>query len=108
MHLGFLDSSVSFDPDPAPRTQWLDRMSSVGADRMRIAINWARIATRAPQPGEDPADPAWPGYQWGPVDVAVAEATAHGLTPIVSINGAPSWAEGPWAPAERAAGSRAP
>ena len=108
MHLGFLDSSVSFDPDPALRAQWLDRMSSVGADRIRIAVNWRAIAVRAPQPGEDIADPAWPGYRWESVDVAVAEATARGLTPIVSINGAPNWAEGPGRPASAPPGSWRP
>jgi hypothetical protein len=108
MHLGFVDSSVSFDPDPALRARWLDRMSAVGADRIRIAVNWARIATRAPRPGEDAADPAWPGYQWGAIDVALAEATARGLTPIVSINGAPSWAEGPGRPASAPPGTWRP
>src|SRR6188508_2734820 len=72
MHVGLVDSSVSFDPDPALRAQWLDRISGLGADRIRIAVNWRGIATRAPAPGEDPADPAWPGYRWAGVDAAVA------------------------------------
>ena len=108
MHLGLVDSSVSFDPDPALRAQWLDRISGLGADRIRIAVNWRGITTRAPAPGEDPADPAWPGYRWGGVDAAVAEATARGLTPIVSINGAPDWAEGPDRPASAPPGSWRP
>src|SRR5512133_1572186 len=73
MHLGLVDSSVSFDPDPALRAQWLARIAGVGADRIRIAVNWRGIATRPPQPGENPADPAWPGYRWDRVDIAVAE-----------------------------------
>lgn len=108
MHLGLVDSSVSFDPDPALRAQWLDRISGVGADRIRIAVSWRGITSRAPAPGEDPADPAWTGYRWGGVDDAVAEATARGLTPIVSINGAPDWAEGPARPPSAPPGSWRP
>jgi hypothetical protein len=108
IHLGFVDSSVSFDADPALRAQWLDRMSGVRADRVRIAVNWAQVVARAPQTGEDTTDAAWPGYRWGPVDTAVAEATARGLTPIVSLNGAPTWAEGPGRPASAPPGSWRP
>jgi hypothetical protein len=108
MHLGFLDGSVSFDPDPAVRSEWLDRMSQVGADRIRIPISWRFIAARAPQPGEDTGDPAWPGYRWGIVDAALTEAAARGLTPIMSIQGAPEWAEGPARPASAPPGSWRP
>ena len=108
MHLGFLDGSVSFDADPALRGQWLDRMVAVRADRIRIPISWRFIATRAPQAGEDAADPAWPGYRWGPLDTAVAQATARGLTPIVLITGAPDWAEGPNRPPTAPPGSWRP
>ena len=108
MHLGLLDSAVSYDLDPALRAQWLDRMTGVGADRIRISVNWSRIEPRAPQPGEDAADPAWPGYQWGALDTAVAEATARGLTAILTITAAPSWAEGPDRPAGAPPGSWRP
>ena len=105
MHLGLLDSAVSYDLDPALRAQWLDRMTGVGADRIRISVNWSRIEPRAPQPGEDAADPAWPGYQWGALDTAVAEATARGLTAILTITAAPS---GPRDPTAQPVRRRAP
>jgi hypothetical protein len=108
MHVGFVDNSISFGADPASRAEWLDRIASVGADRIRVAVNWRAIASRAPLPGEDTADPAWPGYRWESVDIAVNEATARGLTPIVSINGAPDWFEGPQRPGSAPPGSWRP
>jgi hypothetical protein len=98
MHTGFLDPTVSYDLTPADRGAWLDRIRSVGADRMRVFASWAKLVTRAPIQGEDTSNPSWPGYNWTALDNAVNEASARGLQPIVSFLRAPSWAEGPGRP----------
>lgn len=108
MHLGFYDSSISFDGSPVVRAAWLDRLSGIKATRLRIGVDWSEIATRAPNPGENTADPAWPGYRWAPLDGAVAEASARGLDPILTPVFAPRWAEGPGRPSSGRAGAWRP
>jgi hypothetical protein len=108
MHLGFVESSIAFDPDPAARAAWLDRLAGINANRIRVDLHWRSVASRAPQAGENPADPAWPGYRWARSDAAVAEATARGLAPIILINASPDWAAGPRRPADAPPGSWRP
>ena len=103
LHLGFLDETVLGDPDASVRAQWLTKISSIGARRMRINVVWSKIATRAPQGGENPSDPAWAGYSWEALDAAIGDVRTHGLIPILTFLSAPDWAEG----ADRAASVRA-
>src|SRR5919202_6827114 len=76
--LGFLDDGISFDPDPADRAAWLERVAGLGANVMRVNVTWSTIATRAPLPGDDPKDPTWPGYNWSAVDAALRDIVGHG------------------------------
>lgn len=99
LHLGFLDESVLADPDAAVREQWLTKIRSAGARRMRINVVWSKIATRAPHAGENPSDPAWTGYSWEALDNAVSHVRNHGLVPILTFLSAPEWAEGAGRPA---------
>ena len=94
LHLGFLDEAVLADPDAAERAEWLTKIRSVGARRMRLNVVWSRVATRAPHAGENPSDPAWPGYSWGALDNAISDVRSHGLVPILTFLSAPEWAEG--------------
>ena len=65
MHLGLVDSAVSFDPDPALRAQWLDRITGVGADRIRIAVNWRGIADPRPAARRGRRGPRLAGLSMG-------------------------------------------
>src|SRR5439155_25377658 len=68
LHVGFVEAGTPDGGSPAARAAWLDGLAHLGADRQRIHALWSRIATRAPAPGEDPADPGWPGYDWTSLD----------------------------------------
>ena len=68
----------------------------------------------APTQPASPRDPADPAYDWAAIDAAVAAARARGLRLLLSIDGAPRWAQGSgrpsslyttaWKPSARAAG----
>ncbi len=68
---------------------------ATGATAIRIYAIWKRYAPATRPAGFDPADPADPGYDWSLLDEQVRQAKANGLEPILSIEGAPDWAEGP-------------
>ena len=69
---------------------------TAGASFVRIDMGWQYIlrpaALKTKPKGFDPADPNDPNYDWGSVDAQVRDAVRHGLEPIVTVFGAPSWA----------------
>ena len=60
---------------------------------------WSQVAPLVPSPSFDPADPSSPGYDWSATDAAVRDLSSHGLQVLLNLTGAPTWAEGPAAPA---------
>jgi hypothetical protein len=91
LSIGFIDGL--FTTGEAPR--WLDTAQREGADLVRIPSGWGSLSPTRPQRATDPADPA---YRWTALDDAVKAATARNLAPMVSLTGAPAWAEGPSRP----------
>ncbi|HJQ74750.1 MAG TPA: cellulase family glycosylhydrolase [Gaiellaceae bacterium] len=84
-----------FDPfifDGPQRTSAFAMAHGAGAAYVRLVATWNTIAPAQPAPGFNAADPASPGYSWGAVDSAVADAEAAGLTPILDVTSAPTWA----------------
>jgi len=65
---------------------------AAGATAIRFYAIWSRVAPGA-RP-VDPANPADPAYNWSIMDQQVRVAKANGLEPILSIEGAPDYAEG--------------
>jgi hypothetical protein len=63
-----------------------------------IYITWASVAPSNKPLGFVPSNPLDSNYHWGTIDAAVRDASARGLTPLLAITGAPSWAEGPGRP----------
>ena len=102
LRLGFLDSVFT---EPGSRDPWLDRAVASGSDIVRLSSGWAGIAPARPA---DPADPADPAYRWESLDESVKAARARGLDVIVSLTGAPRWAEGPGRPADAGPGTWRP
>jgi hypothetical protein len=100
--LGIVDPALQ-DPDTAPT--WLPKARVSGATALRLTVTWAAIAQREPADGSNPSDPA---YEWEATDASVRLAVAAGMTPTLSANAAPSWAEGRNRPASAAAGSWRP
>lgn len=92
--LGVTDPALS-SPDPALREEWDAKASSTRADLALLGVSWSAIAPRTRPAGFNPADPADPAYDWESLDNAVRGAVAHGLQPLLNIEFAPRWAEGP-------------
>jgi hypothetical protein len=63
---------------------------SSGASLVRLALNWDDVAPTQKPASWDPANPADPHYDWSYIDRGVVEA---GLTPMVLVDDAPSWAQ---------------
>jgi len=85
-------------PDPGLRGEWLARARGAGAELALLGVNWSAVAPSAPPAGFDAADPADPAYDWAALDGAVVDAVAQGLAPVLNVQSAPAWAEGPGRP----------
>jgi hypothetical protein len=92
------DDHLLLRSGPATRDAALDEMSALGADTVRLLVEWERLA---PAPGAlrrpagfDGGDPAaYPLGAWDGLDGAVAGAQARGLRVLVTFSGpGPAWA----------------
>jgi hypothetical protein len=80
---------------PARMPDAFDGVRAAGATAIRIYAIWRRTAPASRPANFDPANPADPAYDWSLLDEQVRLAKARRLEPILSIEGAPDWAEGP-------------
>jgi hypothetical protein len=101
---GFADPLFG-SPNASVRQAWLGRAHEAGAGLVRIHAFWSLIAPTRPANPTDPSDPA---YSFDALDAAVTAAVANGLSPLVTVTGAPGWAEGPGRPQGAAAGAWKP
>jgi hypothetical protein len=91
-----LQTAVDTTPSSGAYEQLtLEHIRDVGAQFVKIGINWSDVAPVSPQPGFNPANPDDPSYRWERVDRMVTDAVAHGLTPYITIVSAPSWGQLP-------------
>ena len=77
---------------------------TTGARFVRIAAYWRHVAPKTLPAGWQPENPADPHYDWSYVDQGVTEAVKAGLTPLLLVDGAPTWAQRCNAPAAASAG----
>ncbi len=56
-------------------------------------IRWKNIAPDKLPPAWNPEDPADPNYDWDFIDKWVTRAVSAGLTPVLQVRSAPTWAE---------------
>ena len=70
------------------------RTAATGASTVRLILYWVNVAPTVRRPDFDPTNPADAAYRWEAFDREVTYAVAAGLSPIVSIMWAPTWAEG--------------
>jgi hypothetical protein len=84
------------DAGPFAVPEWMPAafadVRAAGGTVIRFYASWRRTAPGA-RPA-DPANPADPAYDWSLLDQQVRVAKANRLEPILSIEGAPDWAEG--------------
>ncbi|MGZ4250939.1 MAG: hypothetical protein ACXVUE_21865, partial [Solirubrobacteraceae bacterium] len=93
---------------PAADATWIPRAVAEGAGIVRVNVIWSRVAPRIRPGSFDPADPSSPGYDWTTVDAAVRNLSSRGIQVLLNFWGAPTWAQGPGAPAGGARGSWRP
>jgi hypothetical protein len=74
------------------RAVGFQKARAAGASYVRISAVWNAIAPDSPPDGFNAADPASQGYDWNWLDSTVESAEAAGLTPMLDIINAPSWA----------------
>lgn len=94
LHLGFTPTQEFSGADAGT---WLDRARAESGSVVRVYASWSTVSPGRPSDAEA-SDPAWPGYRWTAVDAQVRQAVAHGLQPLVMVNDAPAWAQGPGRP----------
>jgi hypothetical protein len=84
--------------DAGLRDAWMDRAREARANLVLLGVGWSGIAPATRPAGFDPADPADPAYKWEALDGAVRSAVSRGMQPVLPIDYAPAWAEGPGRP----------
>jgi hypothetical protein len=94
IELGVTDPALA-SSDPVLRDEWMARAASARAGLVLLGVDWSRIAPSRRPAGFDAADPADPAYDWEALDGAVRAAVARGMQPLLEIDVAPKWAEGP-------------
>ena len=99
---GFSDT-IYGSPDSAERALWFDRTAQENAGLVRLAVGWSSVAASQPA---NPGDPS--SYNLSGLDQIVREARARGLSVMLTVNGTPSWAEGPGRPASADPGTWKP
>jgi hypothetical protein len=93
--LGFNDSEVVASGDPAEMALEMGRAAAAGATVWRVQILWSTISPTQPPSLTQAANPNWSGYDWSQIDTIVRAVGAAGLQPLLAIQNAPAWAEGP-------------
>lgn len=94
LELGVTDPALT-SPDPALREEWMARAADARASLALLVVDWSKLVPARRPAGFDPADPADPAYRWEALDGAVRSAVAHGVQPLLAVDVAPAWAEGP-------------
>jgi hypothetical protein len=74
------------------RQHWFDETVRSNAGLVRLSMGWRHVV--GDEPPANPSDPGDPAYDFSLFDSQVREATARGLTVLITVSGAPEWAEG--------------
>lgn len=80
-------------PDSITQAATVRQMRAAGLQAVRINVSWADVAPARRPADFDPSDPSDARYSWKSVDREVVAAVKAGMQPILSIYGAPTWAE---------------
>jgi hypothetical protein len=76
---------------PGTLEQRLGTLDDLGVQVVRLTVRWDQVAPTKPADQRDPYDPA---YRWGPFEDALKGLRAHHIAALVTIWGAPPWANG--------------
>jgi hypothetical protein len=70
-----------------------ERIAAAGASIARFTVTWRDMVPAKLPAAWDPKSPADTSYAWGNLDSELRLAVANGLSPLVTILGAPAWAQ---------------
>lgn len=99
--LGLQDPGFT-DPGTSAESQFAYKaLRTVHGSTIRITVSWNAVAPAGSQmpTGFDPSNPADPGYRWSAIDAAVRSASTHHDRVLLTLTGAPRWAQAPGKPA---------
>ena len=105
LDVGFSDDLFT-SANAADRTSQRSTLRGTPA-RASCGSTSSGVPSRPTRPAA-PQDPADPAYRWGALDAGVRDAQARGLKVLLTITGAPAWAEGPGRPRSAAPGTWKP
>jgi hypothetical protein len=90
-----LTTAVYLDPEARDADAGLAfaRTRAVGANVVRLIVYWREVAPSVKPPGFDATNPDDPAYKWKDFDRQVTAAVRSGLQPLVTVLGAPNWAQ---------------
>ncbi|MDA8067319.1 MAG: hypothetical protein M0T77_01705, partial [Actinomycetota bacterium] len=94
--------------NPATQAFWVPRAHAEHAQMVRLDVSWAGVAPQTLPAGFDASNPAAQGYDWTTVDQQVRELAAAHFQIMITVQGAPSWAQGPDMPTTAAPGTWKP
>jgi len=102
----FQDDALLRGSGDAERANTLDEIDALGADVVKVLVNWRAIAPATKPDGFDGTDPAsYSADAWAPYDDLVSQTRARGMRVYFALGGlAPDWASGN----SRVAGSARP
>ncbi|MDX6465774.1 MAG: hypothetical protein QOI27_814 [Gaiellaceae bacterium] len=76
---------------PGTLSQRLATLDNIGTRLVRFTLRWDQVAPSRPANARDPADTA---YKWGQFEVVLRALHADGIDTVVTLYGAPRWANG--------------
>ena len=76
---------------PGTLNQRLATFKQLGVPLVRFTLHWNEIALRRPK---DPASPRDRAYNWRRTDRILRGLRRYGLTPVLTLVGTPTWANG--------------
>jgi hypothetical protein len=94
LKLGVTDPVLS-SSDAGLRDEWMAKAENARADIVLLGVNWSSIAPARRPAGFDAVNPADSAYDWETLDRTVRSVVAQGMQPLLAIDFAPAWAEGP-------------
>lgn len=90
-----MQTGIDVDPTGPEGDLTLAHVHDVGAQFIRLSVDWSAVAPKNPPPGFNPANPDDPSYDWSGVDRELTRMVADGLTPFAAIDGPPAWGQSP-------------
>jgi hypothetical protein len=103
---GFSEDNMFYSPDAATRSYWFGRAAAARTQIARVNLYWRKVVGSSPP--ANPTSPADPDYDFSKLDRAVKSAAAHHLQLMITVFGAPAWAEGKNRPSSAPVGTWKP